>query len=168
MTDATASAPTSVQAQTASGGAFYRLVWKWHFLAALYVLPFMLLLSVTGAIYLYKPQIENWLYADKLYVTAEETRLPYEAQLAAVEATAGLKRVRGVTRYEDPTRSTLIEFDDANKLRSYAWVNPYTAEVLGVIPRDETAMRVVKSCMASCCLARSAPSLSSWRRIGQS
>jgi len=143
MTDATASA-TEDRTNT-TGGAFYRLVWKWHFLAALYVVPFMLMLSVTGAIYLYKPQIENWLYADKLNVEIGETRLPYEAQLAAVEQTAGLSRVRGVTFYEDPARSTLIEFDDGDKTRSYAWVDPYTADVLGVIPREETAMRVVKS-----------------------
>ena len=144
MTDATASAPQAVDTETTTGGAFYRLVWKWHFLASLYVLPFMLLLSLTGVTYLYKPQIEAWLYADRLHVIAEGPTLSYEAQLDAVEAAAGLKRVRGVTSYNDPTRTTLIEFDDEDKVRSYAWVNPYTAEVLSITPRDETAMRVVK------------------------
>ncbi|MEM7720272.1 MAG: PepSY domain-containing protein [Pseudomonadota bacterium] len=144
MTDATASAPQAAQAQTTTGGALYRLVWKWHFLASLYVLPFMLLLSLSGVIYLYKPQIENWLYADELFVSVGESQLSYEAQLSAVESAAGLTRVRGVAAYEDPARSTLIEFNDADKLRSYAWVDPYTGHVLGVIPRDETAMQVVK------------------------
>ncbi|MEM8801501.1 MAG: PepSY domain-containing protein [Pseudomonadota bacterium] len=144
MTDATASAPQAVDTQSTTGGAFYRLVWKWHFLASLYVLPFMLLLSLTGVIYLYKPQIETWLYADRLHVTAEGPKLSYEAQLDAVEAAVGLTRVRGVTSYDDPTRTTLIEFNDGDKVRSYAWVNPYTGDVLGVTPRDETAMRVVK------------------------
>lgn len=46
MTDATASAPTTSRKTT--GGAFYRLVWKWHFLASLYVLPFMAMLAITG------------------------------------------------------------------------------------------------------------------------
>ena len=53
----------------ATGGLLYRLVWKWHFLASLYVLPFMLMLSLTGGIYLYKHQIEAWLYADAFNVT---------------------------------------------------------------------------------------------------
>ncbi len=44
----------------------------------------MLLLAATGAIYLYKPQIEAILYGDKCYVSAEGQRLPYEAQLALV------------------------------------------------------------------------------------
>ena len=142
MTDATLSAPEARDPST--GAALYRLVWKWHFLAALYVLPFMLLLSITGGIYLYKPQIEGWLYADRLNVEITGPAQSFEAQLAAVDAAAGLPRVRGVTTYDDPTRSTLIEFNDADKTRSYAWVDPYSADVLAVTPRDETAMRVVK------------------------
>ncbi len=140
MTDATVSAPTSVT----TGGAFYRLVWKWHFLASLYVLPFMAMLAITGGIYLYKPQIEEWIYADRLNVTVGTERLPYEAQIAAVEVAAGVTRIRSVRIEDRPGRSTLIEFDDAEKVRSYAWVNPHTAEVLAVVPRDETAMRVLR------------------------
>lgn len=38
----------------------YRMIWRWHFYAGLFVLPFVLILSVTGAIYLFKPQIDRW------------------------------------------------------------------------------------------------------------
>jgi uncharacterized iron-regulated membrane protein len=40
--------------------ALYRTVWRWHFYAGLFVMPFILILSVTGALYLFKPQIERW------------------------------------------------------------------------------------------------------------
>ena len=40
--------------------AFYRTIWRWHFYAGLFVMPFILLLSITGAIYLFKPQIDRW------------------------------------------------------------------------------------------------------------
>ena len=40
--------------------ALYRRIWRWHFYAGLFVLPFVLLLSVTGSIYLFKPQIDRW------------------------------------------------------------------------------------------------------------
>ncbi len=40
--------------------ALYRTLWRWHFYAGLFVIPFILILSVTGAIYLFKPQIEAW------------------------------------------------------------------------------------------------------------
>ena len=40
--------------------ALYRNIWRWHFYAGLFVMPFILVLSVTGAIYLFKPQIDRW------------------------------------------------------------------------------------------------------------
>lgn len=40
--------------------ALYRTVWRWHFYAGLIVIPFILILSASGAIYLFKPQIDRW------------------------------------------------------------------------------------------------------------
>jgi uncharacterized iron-regulated membrane protein len=39
---------------------FYRMIWRWHFYAALFVMPLVLVLATTGAIYLFKPQIDRW------------------------------------------------------------------------------------------------------------
>jgi uncharacterized iron-regulated membrane protein len=43
-----------------AASALYRTIWRWHFYAGLFVIPFILILSVTGSIYLFKPQIERW------------------------------------------------------------------------------------------------------------
>jgi uncharacterized iron-regulated membrane protein len=40
--------------------ALYRTVWRWHFYAGLFVIPFIILLSLTGAVFLFKPQIDRW------------------------------------------------------------------------------------------------------------
>lgn len=40
--------------------ALYRTIWRWHFYAGLFVLPFILILSASGAAYLFKPQIDRW------------------------------------------------------------------------------------------------------------
>ena len=142
MTDTTL--PSGSSRASATGNHLYRLVWKWHFLASLFVLPFMLMLSLTGGIYLYKPQIEAWLYADAINVTPMSVSASYQDQLDAIDNAVGLTRVRGITQYDDPTRSTLVEFDDATKTRSFAWVNPYTAEVLKVAERDAMPMRMLR------------------------
>ena len=42
--------------------ALYRAVWRWHFLAGLLSLPFLLNLAVTGALYLFTPEINHILY----------------------------------------------------------------------------------------------------------
>lgn len=38
----------------------YRTIWRWHFYAGLFVIPFILILSLTGAAYLFKPQLDRW------------------------------------------------------------------------------------------------------------
>jgi uncharacterized iron-regulated membrane protein len=40
--------------------ALYRMIWRWHFYAALFAMPFVIILSLTGAFYLFKPQVERW------------------------------------------------------------------------------------------------------------
>jgi uncharacterized iron-regulated membrane protein len=40
--------------------ALYRTVWRWHFYAALFVVPMVLILALTGAAYLFKPQVDRW------------------------------------------------------------------------------------------------------------
>ena len=39
----------------------HRTVWRWHFYAGLFCIPFVLWLSVTGTIFLFHPQIQRWL-----------------------------------------------------------------------------------------------------------
>jgi uncharacterized iron-regulated membrane protein len=38
----------------------YRTIWRWHFYAGLFVIPLILILSVTGAAYLFKPELDRW------------------------------------------------------------------------------------------------------------
>lgn len=39
----------------------HRTLWRWHFFAGLFCLPFVALLSLTGSVYLFKPQIDDWI-----------------------------------------------------------------------------------------------------------
>ena len=48
-------------AQRVFRGIGYRTVWRWHFYAGLFCIPFVLWLSLTGTIYLFKPQVEKFL-----------------------------------------------------------------------------------------------------------
>lgn len=40
--------------------SLYRTLWRWHFYAGLFVMPMLLILALTGAVYLFKPQVERW------------------------------------------------------------------------------------------------------------
>lgn len=41
----------------------YAVLWRWHFFAGLAVMPFLLLLSVTGGLYLFKDELDHVAYA---------------------------------------------------------------------------------------------------------
>ncbi|MBH1945426.1 PepSY domain-containing protein [Erythrobacter sp. YJ-T3-07] len=64
--------------------ATYRTIWRWHFYAGLFVLPFVLLLSVSGAIYLFKPQIDRWEERDYRGLSPEGA-VSADRQLEAVK-----------------------------------------------------------------------------------
>jgi len=52
--------PSAQISPAAKKAAFYRTIWRWHFYASVFVVPMVLILSLTGAAYLFKPQIERW------------------------------------------------------------------------------------------------------------
>ncbi|HEX8554619.1 MAG TPA: PepSY-associated TM helix domain-containing protein, partial [Sphingomonas sp.] len=60
----------------------YDAVWRWHFYAGLFCVPFVLWLALTGSAYLFGPQIERWL--DRPYAD-----LPVLGPAAAPAAVAG-------------------------------------------------------------------------------
>jgi len=142
MSTTSLEALASARVQTSS--SLYRMIWKWHFFAALYVLPFMALLSITGGLYLFDDSIEEVLYKNRLNVAVQESRLPLETQLAAVISLEDKVRIRSVNTNKTPGRTTLVEYQGGDKVRSYAWVNPYTAELLHTQARDNTLMRQVR------------------------
>ncbi len=46
--------------EQANKASLYRTIWRWHFYAGLFVVPMVLILALTGAVYLFKPQVERW------------------------------------------------------------------------------------------------------------
>jgi uncharacterized iron-regulated membrane protein len=65
----------------------YRTIWRWHFYAGLFVVPMVLVLALTGSIYLFKPQLDRWEERDFRGLAAAGAVSPNtqaEAALAAV------------------------------------------------------------------------------------
>lgn len=123
---------------------FYRAVWRWHFYAGLFVLPFIAWLALTGATYLYQKPIDRWVHHD-LKVAAPSPQAPAlpSAQIAAVTAvTPG-----DVFRYTTPERadgSVEIGVLQPSGQREVYYVHPATAQVLGHLPDKGTFSGVVR------------------------
>lgn len=109
---------------------FHRLIWRWHFYAGLIVAPFLLILSVTGAIYLFNDELNDWLSPELHRVMPVARPLPpsqlIRAAVAAVPGTA--------TRIDlpaEPTRSATVYVQpDVGEARQVK-VDPGTGRVLG-------------------------------------
>jgi len=110
-------------------GSLYRAVWRWHFYAGVIVLPVMLWLAATGGLYLYKPEIENWLYRDWSVVQPTGQVQPIAAMIASVERQTGAK-VTQVSRPAAPNESWRMTLATGEGKRT-AFVDPYRATVLG-------------------------------------
>ncbi len=122
----------------------YRAVWRWHFYAGLLVLPFMLSLAVTGALYLFKGEIDNIVHADlkRVAISEQATRPPsamVDAALAAHPGTA-IKFTDPV----DPGASAEITINTAGDGKIAVYVDPYSGKVLGALPDRGTIMWTVR------------------------
>ena len=124
--------------------AGYRTLWRWHFYAGLFVMPFLLVLAITGTLYCFQPQIEPLLYPQRLIVAPQAApRLPEEALLASAR-TAMPPSALAVTAAvaSDPRRSAEFVFRLAHGDKQSVYVNPYTGAVLGTLSVERRFMQV--------------------------
>ena len=110
--------------------SFYNLAWRWHFYAGLFVAPFMILLAITGIIYLFKPQLDPLLYRPLMVVEAGHHRQSADTLLHTVQAAYP----RGqVSQYLPPIAAErsaqFVVHDNGRELNVF--IDPYNARLLG-------------------------------------
>src|SRR3954463_6903719 len=123
----------------------YRALWRWHFHAGMFCIHFVLVLALSGAIYLFKPQLDAFAdrEVDSLIVTGH--RASGEAQIAAAIASLPGSRLFA---YEIPR-----ERDDAVRIHLYApdgtgrivFVHPETLAVLKTVAHTARFTEVVRT-----------------------
>jgi uncharacterized iron-regulated membrane protein len=123
---------SSTGARAARGGGWFRAFWRWHFYASLLVIPIMLMLAVTGLIYLFRWQIDPAMHPGVL--TFERPTYgsvkAYAAQEAAVKAAFPQASVKSVQESAE-NRATIFTVGLGDKTTRNVYVNPYTGRVLG-------------------------------------
>lgn len=122
----------------------YRAVWRWHFYAGLIAIPFLISLAVTGALYLFKDEIDHWLYADQMRLEAQESvKVPPQALRDAALASVDGEAFRYVPA---PSAELAAEVDvrrpDGTKVAVF--VNPYSGQVTGDMPYRGTVMWTIR------------------------
>lgn len=119
----------------------HRLIWRWHFYAGLFCLPFVLWLAITGMIYLFKPQLEPWLERQYAHVTHAPAQPPSAQVAAALRAVPG-SVLNAYVLPDSPQAATRVLLGRGGELIR-VFVDPSTLQVLNVVRENDRFMRVV-------------------------
>lgn len=117
----------------------YNTVWRWHFYAGLFCMPFIVLLAITGAIYLFKPQFEA--YQEAAYPVTADGKA---AQSVTAQVMAAAKAVPHAqfSAYQlpaspqSPAHVMLVQQGELKRVL----VNPYTLQVMHIAVEEDRIM----------------------------
>lgn len=118
--------------------AHYFLAWRWHFYAGLFVIPFMIMLSLTGIVMLFDDEIEQLRYSDILSVTPGGISQSVEKQMQAVQALYPDASITQFIPSKDPKEANRFNIRLSDGHSVLAIVDPYSAKVLGEIDRSSS------------------------------
>ena len=108
----------------------YRAVWRWHFYAGLLVLPFLMLMALTGGLYLFKTEIDGLIYRPLSHVEARAAATSPDSWVASAEAGTGGKVANLIVpaRSDEAVRLTVNLPDGAKRT---VFVDPHDARLIG-------------------------------------
>jgi uncharacterized iron-regulated membrane protein len=104
-------------------GTPHRVIWRWHFYAGVIVTPFLLVVAVTGALYVFKNELERWMNAGVTYVTPGDAAVSYESQVRSAPASLEIS--------SDPARATVVVLQAPKQPGRRVGVDPHTGKALG-------------------------------------
>ncbi|ARU28206.1 PepSY domain-containing protein [Cellvibrio sp. PSBB006] len=123
--------------------ALYRSIWRWHFYAGIFCIPFVILLAITGAIYLFKPYYESWQEAQYHGLTVTQDALSPNQHIAAALAQFPSGKLLSYRLPQAVDEAVMINVQ-ADQVW-HVFVNPYTGEVVGKQARSDKLMNIVKT-----------------------
>lgn len=106
----------------------YFAVWRWHFYSAIYVVPFLLMLAITGIFMVWFTAISPE-YGERLALTPQATTLGISDQVNAALAVHPDGKICQYIAPYSPTNPAMFRVDLEGSQRMIA-VTPYTGEIL--------------------------------------
>ncbi|SFK58211.1 PepSY-associated TM helix domain-containing protein [Methylocapsa palsarum] len=136
-------------------GAAYRMIWRWHFYAGLFCLPFVAILCVTGAIYLFQPHIDAWFDRGFDHLALSEAPRPLDEQVAAAQASNPAARLAALEFREDRTDAARVDLMTAEGHGLRVMVRPDTLDILDTTDWKNRFTQVVRDIHGSLLLGQS-------------
>lgn len=129
-------APAAPEPASARANALYFAIWRWHFYAGLYVVPFLLMLAITGFFMMWFTAIAPE-YGDRLAVEPAGQALDLaDQQAAALAAVPGT--LTGYTAPYDAATPGLFFVTDAQGAAQVVALDPYRGTAVRVMAEGAT------------------------------
>jgi uncharacterized iron-regulated membrane protein len=120
----------------------YGAIWRWHFYAGLFCVPFVLWLACTGSIYLWKPQVEALLDRPFAHVAAGLPQAPASAVASSAVQTVPGSMLHHYQLPDTPDQAVqVIVGKGARETRVY--VDPAHLTVLKAVDEDSRLMPTI-------------------------
>jgi uncharacterized iron-regulated membrane protein len=118
----------------------YRAVWRWHFYAGLNCIPFVLVLSISGSLYLFKTEIEAWIDRpyDHLAVKGQPAKASEQIRAALAAVPDSSFQSYELPQAVDESARVIVRQDGRSKR---VYVHPETLQVLHTSWEEERFMR---------------------------
>ncbi|MFS2071625.1 PepSY-associated TM helix domain-containing protein [Pseudomonas sp. CT11-2] len=109
---------------------FYNLAWRWHFYAGLFVAPFMVMLALTGIVYLFKPQLDPLMYGSLMNIPAGHHTVAADDLLKRVKEAYPQARIKQYLPPVNAERSAqFVVINEGHELNVF--IDPYHGDILG-------------------------------------
>ncbi|GAB3069294.1 PepSY-associated TM helix domain-containing protein [Virgibacillus ainsalahensis] len=122
----------------------YIAIWRWHFYAGIIFAPIIILLAITGGLYLFKPQIEASIYDDFYYVKKGEQQVPASEQIERVRNDFPNAMISSFKPSYGSDRTAEIGMVNKHGESASVFVNPYHGNVVGTINDNDRMMAAIK------------------------
>lgn len=113
-----------------AGAGVYQAFWRWHFYAGLLVLPFLMLLALTGGIYLFHQDIDAALRRDLERVPARPVATTPADWAVAAGSVADGRLAQVIPPFQPGQAARLVVQGES---RTTVYIDPADGAVLGVV-----------------------------------
>lgn len=117
-------------------------LWKWHFIAGLVSLPFMMLLAITGGIYLFKESYEAPKQKHIKTVAVEGAPISFQKQWDIVKQKA--KKQPNIMLIPEAANQATEFVSGRFSHKNGIYINPYNGELTGTISPKDSKMHSVR------------------------
>jgi uncharacterized iron-regulated membrane protein len=125
--------PTLPDTDRSAASRRWRSLFRIHFYAGMFAMPFILLMAFSGLVILYTQPIQNISQRNLRQVPASAEHVSYDVLSKSVETAYPGQALKSLTVPTGSGRSAVFAVDDGSAAGRQVFVNPHTGKVLGTL-----------------------------------